>query len=313
MTAGSYVPDGALRLGTRASPLAMAQTRLVSEALVETGQTDPARIAAVPVHTDGDRIQDRPLAAIGGKALWTRELDLALAEKRIDAAVHSMKDVESPIPDAFVLVAVLPRADVADRLIGPSSLAEIAPGATVGTSSPRRAAQLLSRRPDLSVVSIRGNVETRLRKVAEGEVAATFLAAAGLARLGIVAGVRLDPFDWLPASSQGAVGVVCRTDDEETRRLLAPLDHKPTRRAILAERALLDGVGGTCHSAIAALAIDGLTLELTAQLYSPDGQEMVSGHAIAGAHESPQELGARLAAQLLSGAGEAIRASLGFR
>lgn len=303
-------PEAEIRLGTRASKLALAQTRLVSAGLVTAGIA-PERIISVPVQTVGDQVQDRPLAEIGGKALWTRELDRALAAGEIDAAVHSMKDVESPIPDHFVLAAVLPRADAADRLIGAASLDAIPPGATVGTSSPRRAAQLLHRRPDLHVASIRGNVETRLRKTAAGEVAATFLAAAGLDRLGIDAGTPLAVDVFVPAASQGAVGVVARAGDRDLLATLALLDHGPTRRAIEAERAFLDGVGGNCHSALAAHATETAEgLRLSAEIYSPDGHERVAATAVAARNETPQGLGERLAAHLLAGAGPAILDSL---
>ncbi|MFA7439594.1 MAG: hydroxymethylbilane synthase [Sphingomonadaceae bacterium] len=304
-------PDAEIRLGTRTSKLALAQTAIVSAGLAARGIA-PERIIPVPLQTVGDQVQDRPLAEIGGKALWTRELDRALAEGEIDAAVHSMKDVESPISSHFVLAAVLPRADAADRLIGAASIDAIPSGALVGTSSPRRAAQLLHLRPDLRVVSIRGNVETRLRKTAAGEVAATFLAAAGLDRLGIVAGTRLAIDDFLPAASQGAIGVVARADDHELLEQLALLDHGPTRRAILAERAFLDRVGGNCHSAIAAHAIETAEgLRLTAEIYSADGRERVAGAATATSDDTPRDLAARLAVRLLADASAAIRASLG--
>lgn len=300
-----------LAAGTRASRLALAQTRIVIEGLLQCHEIHEDFVQIVPVQTSGDRIQDRPLADIGGKALWTRELDRALDDRRVDFAVHSMKDVESPIDARFILAAVLPRADVADVLIGAESLAAIASGATVGTSSPRRAAQLLHRRPDLRIASIRGNVETRMRKVAEGEFAATFLAAAGLQRLAIEAGVRLDPVQWTPAASQGAIGIVCRAQDRDLAAFLGLLDHAPTRQAILAERAFLDTVGGNCHSAIAAHGwFTDAGLHLAAELYSPDGSERQRAEAVAAAGESATALGARLAKELLARAGPAIRASL---
>src|SRR5829696_9785727 len=173
-----------LRLGTRGSPLALVQARLVATALRDAHGWGPELIEIEPIATSGDQARDRPLAELGGKALWTRELDLALLEGRIDLAVHSMKDVETIRPAELAIAAMLPRADVRDRLVGAASLAALPQGARVGTSSPRRAAQLLARRPDLVIVPIRGNVESRLRKIDLGEVEATLLAAAGLERLG---------------------------------------------------------------------------------------------------------------------------------
>jgi hydroxymethylbilane synthase len=268
-----------LILGTRASPLALAQARQVAAALEAAHGWAPGSVALHEVRTSGDRIQDRPLAEVGGKALWTKELDLALLDGSTHASVHSMKDVESERPDELVIAACLPRADVRDRLIGAGSLDEISQGGRVGTSSPRRSAQLLRRRPDLQAVSIRGNVATRLRRLAEGEVDATFLAAAGLDRLGIEEGVPIGTEDFLPAPGQAAIGIECRADDLSTRDLLAVIDHRPTHRAIEAERAFARAVGGSCHSPVAALALvegDG-RLWLRAELLSTDGAEHVSG------------------------------------
>src|SRR4051795_6447055 len=191
---------GPLRIGTRGSPLALLQAHMVADALRTVHGWDDAAIQIVPITTSGDVIQDRPLAEVGGKALWTRELDACLADGRTDLSVHSMKDVETIRPPIFVIAAMLERADTSDRLIGADSLDALAIGAIVGTSSPRRTAQLLARRPDLRTVSIRGNVQTRLAKVARGEVDATLLAAAGLDRLGIREGA---PLDLLPAPPPG--------------------------------------------------------------------------------------------------------------
>jgi hydroxymethylbilane synthase len=293
-----------LRLGTRGSPLALAQTALVEAGLAGAGSA-PAALSRLVVETVGDRVQDRPLAEIGGKALWTRELDRALADGRIDAAVHSLKDVESPLASGLILAAVLERADVADRLVGAPSLAAMPAGARVGTSSPRRAAQLRHRRPDLAVAPLRGNVDTRLARVAEGAVAATFLAAAGLDRLGRPVGQRLDPEDWLPAASQGAIAIVARADDAAVIDRLRPLDHAPTRAAVLAERAFLEAVGGTCHSAIAAHAtiLAGGAIRLRAELYAPDGSRKVADAEQGAAGEAPAAVAERLARRLLRAAG----------
>ena len=262
----------------------------------------------VPVIASGDKIQDRPLADIGGKALWTRELDHWLVEGRIDAAVHSMKDVETLRPAAFAIGAILPRADRADVLLGARSIAAIPPGSKVGTSAPRRAAQLLHARPDLEVVGIRGNVATRIAKLQAGEADATFLAAAGLARLGEEGiGVRLDPEEWLPAPAQAAIGIECRADDGQSRDWLAAIDHAPSREEVLAERALLEGFGGTCHSPIAALTRrEGDDLHLTAAIYSPDGAIRIRREAVF----APADLDAarQLAHDMLAEAPEHVRA-----
>ena len=250
----------------------MAQAQEVRTRLCAAHGWPQGAVELVGVIASGDKIQDRPLADIGGKALWTRELDAWLADGRIDAAVHSMKDVETHRPADLGIAAVLPRADKADVLLGAASIAALPAGARVGTSAPRRAAQLLNARPDVSVVGIRGNVATRMAKLQAGEADATFLAAAGLDRLGESAGSRLDPDEWLPAPAQAAIGVECRVADKRISDLLAAIDHLPSRQEIMAERALLEGLKGTCHSPIAALSRhDGGTLVLRAAIFSPDG------------------------------------------
>ena len=259
------------------------------------------RVELVPVIASGDKIQDRPLADIGGKALWTRELDIWLAEGRIDAAVHSMKDVETIRPAEIVIAAILPRADKADVLLGATSLRVIPQGARVGTSAPRRAAQLLHARPDLEVVGIRGNVATRMAKLSAGEADATFLAAAGLARLGQSGvGTRLDPENWLPAPAQAAIGIECRAGDDRAQQVLAAIDHQPSHEEIRAERALLEGLGGSCHSPIAALTVrKGSDLLLDAAIYSPDGAICIRRQAqfAPGDLAAPRDLASRLLAQ----------------
>jgi len=270
-----------LRLGTRRSPLAMAQAEEARSRLCAAHGWAEEAVELVPLLASGDRIQDRPLAEIGGKALWTRELDQRLAAGEIDAAVHSMKDVETIRPPELVIAAVLPRADKRDVLLGAASVAALPQGAIVGTSAPRRAAQLLHARPDCRVVPFRGNVATRMAKLAAGEVQATFLAAAGLQRLGETgAGHPLDAHDWLPAPAQAAIGIECHTGDRATQDLLAAIDHAPSRAEVMAERALLAALGGSCHSPIAVLCdlADG-QLSMRAALFSPDGAETVSGIA----------------------------------
>ena len=257
-----------LRIGTRGSPLALVQARMVADALAGIG----VETEIVPITTTGDVIQDRPLAEVGGKALWTKELDLALLEARTDLSVHSMKDVETIRPEAFAIVAMLPRADVRDRLIGAESIAALPDGARVGTSSPRRTAQLLARRPDLRCAPIRGNVQTRLAKVESGEFDATLLAAAGLDRLGIDAGI---PTDLLSAPAQGAIGIEVRAENAEMRALLGEIDHRLTHACVNAERDFLFKLGGDCHSAVAARATsDGDEMWLKAEILSVDGREV---------------------------------------
>jgi hydroxymethylbilane synthase len=266
-----------LRLGTRGSPLALAQARMAAQALVDAhGWTDTA-IEIVPVQTSGDRIQDRALADIGGKALWTKELDRALGAGEIDFAVHSMKDVETIRPDAFRIAAMLPRADMRDRLIGAETFGDLPAHPLIGTSSPRCAAQVMRLRPDATITLFRGNVATRLAKLAAGEVHATLLAAAGLDRLdqqGI--GVAMPVETMLPAPSQGAVGIETLAGNDTVVEALAAINDRDTFDCVMLERALLKGLGGTCHSPIAALAvIEGDRLFLRAEIISPDGGETV--------------------------------------
>ena len=259
-----------LRLGTRGSPLALVQANLVKDALFAAHGVD---CEICVIKTTGDRVQDRALAEIGGKALWTKELDRALLEREIDCAVHSMKDVETIRPAAIAIAAMLERADVRDRLVGADSLAAMREGGVVGTSSPRRKAQVLRARPDLSVALFRGNVDTRLAK----------LAAAGLDRLGrgdIGTAIAID--EMLPAPAQGAVGIECRADDAVMLGLLAAIDHAETSRAVRCERALLAALDATCHSPVAALAtIAGNRLTLRAELLSEDGTDHVTAEATA--------------------------------
>lgn len=300
-----------LRLGTRNSPLAMAQAHEVRARLCAAHGWDESAVELVPVTASGDKVQDRALAEIGGKALWTKELDQWLGEGRTDISVHSLKDVETQRPVEFTLGAILPRADKRDRLVGATSIALIPQGATVGTSAPRRAAQLLNLRPDCRVVLFRGNVATRLAKLAAGEADATFLAAAGLERLGQTGtGHPLDPTDWLPAPSQGAIAVECRSSDAATRSLIAPIDHAPSRAEVMAERALLAELGGNCHSAVAVLCdhADG-ELAMQAVLFSPDGAERVAGEARFAVADS--EGPARLARDLLARSSPAITVHFG--
>jgi len=278
-----------LRIGTRGSPLALAQAHMVAAALRATCGVETE---IVPIVTTGDVIQDRALAEVGGKALWTKELDRALFEGLTDLSVHSMKDVETHRPERLVIAAMLERADTRDRLIGAESLDALPHGARIGTSSPRRTAQLLARRPDLNCAVIRGNVQTRLAKIEAGEFDATLLAAAGLDRLGLALGVALD---LLPAPAQGAIGIEVLAGRDDVNAVLAAIDHVPTHKAVRTERAFLAALGGDCHSAVAAKAENGV---ITAEILSADGSEVQAGMG------APQALAARL----LAAASPALRA-----
>lgn len=296
-------------LGTRASPLAMAQAQMTAAALRTRWGLAEDQVALAPVVASGDKITDRALREVGGKALWTRELDWSLGEGEIDLSVHSMKDVETVRDGGFLLAAMLPRADVRDVLLGAASLDALPHGARLGTSSPRRGAQIRSLRPDIVPVLFRGNVATRIAKLQGGEADATLLAAAGLDRLGEtlpgIPAVRLPIDRWLPAPSQGAVGIEVRADDAPMRALVAGIDDAPTSACVGAERALLLALGGDCHSAVAALAqIDGQTIHLRAVLYSEDGAQQVTGEARF--DRTDADAPARLAADLLASAPDGI-------
>ena len=287
----------------------MAQAHMTKAALIAAHGWVDADIEIVAVVTEGDRVLDRPLAEIGGKALWTKTLDAKLLAGEIDFSVHSMKDVETIRPDAISLAAILERADPRDRLIGADSIATLPKGARVGTSSPRRAAQVQRLRPDVEIVGFRGNVATRLGKLDRGEADATLLAAAGLDRLGSPdIGIALDPEQMLPAASQGAVGIEARTDDGEMRALLDAINHAPTRTAVEAERALLAALTADCHSPVGAHAHwDGGVLTLTAELLSGDGRLHVRDAIIVDHAAAP----ARLAKTLLDRATPELRALFG--
>ncbi|MDB5705561.1 MAG: hydroxymethylbilane synthase [Sphingomonas bacterium] len=271
--------DPILRLGTRGSPLALVQARLVRAALCAAHGWDEDAIEIVPIKTTGDRVQDRALAEIGGKALWTKELDRALIDREIDCAVHSMKDVETVRPTAIAIAAMLERADVRDRLIGADSIDALRQGAVVGTSSPRRSAQLKRLRPDLATVLFRGNVDTRLAKLAAGEVDATLLAAAGLDRLGRAdIGVAIPNDVMLPAPAQGAVGIEARADDGRVLGWLDEINHAATYVCVSMERALLAALKADCHSPVAALAtVEGRRIAMRAELLAEDGSAHVAG------------------------------------
>ena len=268
--------DKPLRIGTRGSPLALKQAEEVRARLIAAHDLAPDAVEMVVIKTSGDRIQDRPLRDVGGKGLFTKEIEEALLDGRIDLAVHSMKDVETRLPEGLAIAAILPREDVRDGFLSRTadSLAALPRGRVVGTASLRRQAQVRRLRPDLEVVSLRGNVETRLRKLEEGVVDATFLAAAGLNRLGLAGHItaHMPVEEILPAVAQGAVGVEVRGDDEAVRALLAPLNDRSSEVCVRAERAFLARLDGSCRTPIAALAVlEGAELWLRGEILSPDG------------------------------------------
>ncbi|MSO70224.1 MAG: hydroxymethylbilane synthase [Alphaproteobacteria bacterium] len=298
-----------LRIGTRGSPLALAQAHEVRNRLIAAHPdlAAPGAIAIEVIRTTGDAMTDRPLAEIGGKGLFTKEIEEALIERRIDLAVHSMKDVPTALPAGLVIDCVLPREDPRDALIatGVKSLADLPRGARIGTASLRRQAQLLRARPDFTMVMLRGNVETRVRKVRDGMADATLLALAGLKRLDALHHVAavLEPEAMLPAVAQGAIGIERRLDDRRVAALLAPINHKKSLIRITAERALLAALEGDCRTPIAALAeIDGNQLRLRALLATPDGRACHRAE-----RRAPLADAARLGHEL----GEALKAEAG--
>jgi hydroxymethylbilane synthase len=296
-----------LRLGTRGSPLALAQARMVRQALAAAHGFDPDRIDIAVIRTSGDRIQDRPLADVGGKGLFTKEIEEALAEGAIDLAVHSSKDMPTVLPSGLVLAAFLQREDPRDAFISrkAKSIADLPQGATVGTASLRRQAMVKRQRPDLVVVPLRGNVETRMRKIDDGEADATLLALAGLKLLGLadsatsVLGV--DAF--LPAVGQGAIGIEIRADDAGTRSLLEPINHSDTAAALLAERAFLAVLDGSCRTPIGGHAtISNGRLNFRGMIVKPDGSQAFET-ARSGDIRDAERLGADAGGELKSRAG----------
>ena len=266
-----------IRIGTRGSPLALAQAHELRDRLAAAHKLDPSQIRITVIKTTGDRILDRPLAEVGGKGLFTKEIEDALLADEVDIAVHSMKDMQTALPDGLILGAALPREDVRDAFISLKypSLEAVPQGAIVGTSSLRRQAQLLNIRPDLTVVGFRGNVQTRLKKLADGVADATFLAVAGLKRLGledrITCAISIDQM--LPAVAQGAIGLEIRDGDKAAAAMIAPLDDQATRFAVTAERAFLARLEGSCRTPIAGLAqLQNGALVFRGQVLSPDGR-----------------------------------------
>jgi hydroxymethylbilane synthase len=271
--------DKHLKIGTRGSPLALAQAAITRDLLVASGLIAEDRIETVIIKTSGDRIQDRSLADIGGKGLFTKEIEEALSDGRIDMAVHSLKDLPAWMPEGLGLAAVLKRADPRDALLSSvaTSIGTLPPGAKIGTSSPRRKALLLNRRPDLTIVDFRGNVGTRLNKLAAGEVDGTMLAVAGMSRLGLDVDYHaIEPTEMLPAACQGAIGLEIRLDDAWAQSLCDAIGDRPSAITIAAERAFLAALDGSCRTPIAALAtIDGGQVRLEGLVARPDGTAVI--------------------------------------
>jgi len=305
-----------LRIATRKSQLALWQAEHVAALLREAHPG--LQIELVPLLTQGDRIQDRSLAAIGGKGLFIKELEVAIEDLRADIAVHSMKDVPADLPHGLTIGAVLKRADPRDALAttsGISRLEDLPRGAIVGTSSLRRQAQLYALRPDLSIQSLRGNVDTRIRKLDAGGMDAIVLACAGLVRLGLESRItaRLDPKVCLPAVTQGVIGIECRSNDVRSAGLLQALEDAATRKVMDAERAFAARLGGSCQSPIAAFAeLDADRITLRGLVAEPDGSRLLRDTE-SGSAGNPAALGRQLAERMLAaGAGpllERLRAN----
>jgi len=307
-------PDTIPRIGSRGSPLALAQAREVQRRLAAATGFDAARIAIKSIRTTGDNIQDRPLAQAGGKGLFTKEIEEALLSGVIDLAVHSAKDVPTVLPEGLVLAAFLPREDARDAFISPRArtLRELPAGALVGTASLRRQALVRRLRPEVAVATLRGNVETRLRKLAAGEVDATILAVAGLKRLGLFAAATavLDIDQFLPAVGQGAICIETRADDANARALAAMVDDADTAVALTAERAFLAVLDGTCRTPIGGHArLTGGRLRFRGMIIEPDGSAAFEVLR-EGPGEKASELGAAAGRELRDRAGAAFFARI---
>lgn len=300
-------PAAPLNIGTRGSPLALAQAYETRDRLAKAFDLPQEAFEIVVIKVTGDAIQDRPLKEIGGKGLFTREIEEALLDGAIDIAVHSMKDMPVEQPAGLLLDTYLPREDVRDAFVSAkcSGIADLAAGAVVGTSSLRRRAQLLHKRPDLTVVEFRGNVQTRLRKLDDGVAECTFLATAGLNRLGMedVPATPIAPEEMLPAVAQGAIGIERRRDDARVAHMLEAIHDTATGQRLAAERAFLAALDGSCETPIAGLALlDGTSLRLRGQVLRPDGSDAISEDETCPIADGA-ELGRDMAKRMLDAAG----------
>lgn len=296
-----------LRIGTRGSPLALAQAYETRKRLTEALDVTEDSFEIVVISTSGDRILDRPLKEVGGKGLFTKEIEQEMLDGKIDIAVHSMKDMPVEQPDGLMLGCYLPREDVRDAFVSShfNNVSDLPSGSKVGTSSLRRKAQLKFFRPDLEVVEFRGNVQTRLKKLSDGVASCTFLAMAGLNRLGLadVAQSAINPSEMLPAIAQGAIGIEWREADKKTADILKKIHHEETAQQLNAERAFLAELDGSCQTPIAGLAtIEGSSLKFTGQVLRTDGSDSISETASSNIEDGP-ELGRELAQKILAQAG----------
>lgn len=302
-----YSKDTPLKIGTRGSPLALAQAQETRALLMQAHNLPESAFAIEVIHTTGDAVQDRPLSEIGGKGLFTKEIERALLDGRIDIAVHSMKDVATVLPEGLAIGCTLKREDVRDAFISLkyNSIDDLPKGATVGTSSLRRRAQLLAKRPDLKLVEFRGNVQTRLKKLENGVADATFLACAGLRRLGKFGLAHpIAPEIMLPACAQGAIGIEWRLSDTGITGFMAPIHDQGTFIRITAERAFLNELDGSCRTPIGGLAeINGETLEFRGEIIRPDGKVVHAGHWQGPVSEAAS-IGARAGRELRAKGGE---------
>ena len=307
MTLNLPSPAAPFNIGTRGSPLALAQAYETRSRLMSAFDLPEHAFAICVIKVTGDAIQDRPLKEIGGKGLFTREIEEALLDGSIDIAVHSMKDMPVEQPGGLLLDTYLPREDVRDAFVslGAKGLDELAEGATVGTSSLRRRSQLLARRPDLNIVEFRGNVQTRLKKLGNGVAEATFLAMAGLNRLNMtdVPRTAIAPEDMLPAVAQGAIGIERRGDDSRAAAMLEAIHDHPTGRRLAAERNFLAALDGSCETPIGGLAeLEGGSIRLRGEILRTDGTEVFADD-MSGAVEDGPAMGHAMAAKLLERAG----------
>ncbi len=306
MTYALPTPAHPFKIGTRGSPLALWQAHEVRRCLMAAYSLPEAAFEIVVIKVTGDQILDKALKEIGGKGLFTREIEEALLDGGIDIAVHSMKDMPTVQPAGLILDCYLPREDVRDGFVSPAvaGLMDLPQGATVGSSSLRRRAQLAHRRPDLKLVEFRGNVQTRMKKLEDGVAVATFLAMAGLNRLGMAQHAKpIAVTEMLPAVAQGAIGVERRLADPRAEAMLTAIHHTPTGQQLAAERGFLARLDGSCETPIAGLAVlEGATLWLRGEILRPDGTRVISGD-LRGPVADAAAIGAALADQLLAEAG----------